>query len=130
MTSPAARPDDFAQGPTKPQATTAPTSMEAPTRIPTNPPTPKKTGERYNLKVQVAKRPRTPNFKGGDSICGMKYAPKAKRPEATPNFNRTLAWRTASAPSACMDWMVLAVAVPVGKRNFSSTTIWLRNGTA
>ena len=38
--------------------------------------------------------------------------------------------RTAPPPSANMAMIVLAVAVPVGKRSFSTSTIWRRKGTA
>ena len=72
------------------------------------------------LKVQVAKRPRTPNFSGGDSICGMKYAPKAKRPE-DPNFNSTLACRTLRHHRHA--WTGSCSQLRYRQRNFSSTTI-------
>ena len=67
------------------------TNIEALAPMPTKPPTPKKTGERYNLKVQVAKGLRKPNLV---ARLQDKIGKKAKRPEATPNFNSTLAWRS------------------------------------
>ena len=89
MTSPAARPDDFAQGPTKPQATIAPpTSKHQLASQPIH--QHRRRLGKYNLK---SRWPRGQNAKLQRRRFHLRdeVRPKAKRPEATPNFNSTLA---------------------------------------